>query len=364
MASVTRAAQLPRGTSANDAFRKDVATWSANAVDNAPSLATKRAYDAALTAYRAVCVKMGCYHPVHGDFYPPMPFLLLAFVYHLVGALGLAVTTTKARISAVRGHALMLGLPDCFDADGRMPRVIAVALLGAERERALTALKPLQRVPASAAVMRVLLDRANAVLGPFEAARFRAMITMAYFAALRLGDILAQTVIAFDPLLHLCTTGVTMTKQTLPTREANVINLTIQSSKTDRKRKGRVVMVVDQPGGMSLFDALTVWLHQRETHEQLDWSPAMFVTARGQPMTTRSFRLELAKVTSSIEALPQGVLPHSFRKGAATVLKAHDYSDSVVAAAGRWASNCFLDYISPIVEKQDQMFASLATSAY
>ena len=155
-----------------------------------------------------------------------------------------------------------------------------------------------------------------------------------------------------------------MTKQTLPTREANVINLTIQSSKTDRKRKGRVVMVVDQPGGMSLFDALTVWLHQRETHEQLDWSPAMFVTARGQPMTTRSFRLELAKVTSSIEALPQGVLPHSFRKGAATVLKAHDYSDSVVAAAGRWASNCFLDYISPIVEKQDQMFASLATSAY
>jgi integrase len=190
------------------------------------------------------------------------------------------------------------------------------------------------------------------------------MITMAYFAALRLGDILAQTVIAFDPKLHLCTTGVTVTKQTLPTREANVINLTIQSSKTDRKRKGRVVMVVDQPGGMSLFDALTVWLHQRETHEQLDWSPAMFVTARGQPMTTRSFRLELAKVTSSIEALPQGVLPHSFRKGAATVLKAHDYSDSVVAAAGRWASNCFLDYISPIVEKQDQMFASLATSAY
>jgi site-specific recombinase XerC len=242
--------------------------------------------------------------------------------------------------------------------------VLAVALLGAERERALTAYKSLKRVPASAATVRILLDRAGAILQPFEAARFCAMIIMAYMGVLRMGDILPQTAVSFDPKLHLCTTSVTTTVQFLPSRDATIVHVDIQSSKTDRKRKGRVVDIMDQPGGMSLRDATAAWLAQREAQAQPDWSPAMFVTARGVPVSTRSFRVELAKVTTAIETLPGGILPHSFRKGAATVLKAHDYSDSTVAAAGRWASNCFLDYISPVAEKQDEMFATLATSAY
>ncbi len=357
---------MPQAAHASqERFRTSAAAWAAHAVDMAPAPSTKRAYDAAIIEYRAVGVQMGCIHPVHADFYPPAPFLLLAFVYHLVNVKGLSVATAKSRISAVRGLALMMGLPDCFDASGRMPRSLKMALLGAERERAVDPSKTtLQREPATASTMRILLARAGAILGAFDAARFCAMIIMAYMGAFCMGDMLAQTIKGFDPTLHLCRTDVNNVVQFLPDREATVIRVAIKTSKTDRARKGCVVDLVDQPGDMSMRDALAKWAAQRLAHEQPGWSPVMFVNARGAPMTTRSFRVELAKVTTAIENLPAGIKGHSFRKGAATVLKAQGFSDTTVAAAGRWASNCFLDYISPIAEKQDEMFAALAASAF
>jgi hypothetical protein len=355
---------LPPTLSVNaNAARERLALAAASAVNMAPAKSTKAATMLALANYRKMCREMDCIHRIHGDFYPPNNAMLVAYASQIMCIEKLSAATAKARIGAVRNEARMRGMDDPYEG-GHMSRFVAVVIKGATKELAITTdKKKLLRIPAPASTVRQLLKQADVSLPPFDAARFKAIVTYAYTATMRIADMIPQTQGDYNGRLHLRTNDVSLRSVLLSTGVVPVLVLQIKSSKTDIRYEGAEISIIDQTA-MSVVGYHKEWMAQRGTIAADNASDAYFVKANGKPESTQSFRNMMAKVTAAIEGFPTGVLPHSFRKGSATVLGAHGYSDATIAAAGRWKSSCFRRYISPTVERQNEVFATLATSTF
>ena len=155
----------------------------------------------------------------------------------------------------------------------------------------------------------------------------------------------------------------TQTPETLKGRQATTVDFNIKAKKNDKRRLGSTKSIIDQTGPMSINNAHEEWMMQHNTLASPLLSSAYFVEQNGNPTTTRTFRNELAVVNSVIHGLPKGILPHSFRKGAASTLDAHGFSDAAIAAAGDWKSSCFRKYITPAPERLNEIFSALATSS-
>ena len=336
-----------------------LSAWAASMADAAVGPATTKSRELAVTAFYEVARE---FVPPSGDgWIQPTQSLLIPYVEHLVKTKDLKAQTVRVYMSQLHQHTLFRGQPDYY-INGRMPPYIAAIIDGIEREQALVPGRVLERVPVTTSMTLQIIAQARASLSPFSATRFIMLVIAAFMGAQRLGDMVPQTALAFDPALHLCMPDVAYQGVKLEGKVLTALKFAIKSKKTDRQRKGSEVVVFDQAGEMSIKRAHEAYMMQRSARALPSWPSAYFIEEDGTPTTTRSFRKELAAITSAIDGLPKGILPHSFRKGAATTLSAHGFSDATIAALGSWKSDCFRKYISKVAKQQNEIFKTLATS--
>ena len=343
--------------------REAVEAWAAQMIDSSASTATIKTRNLAVATFNQVACEMLGLSTTKYDWVQPTTPLLMAFVAHLMHDKRLKAQTVRIYISALRQFTLMLNQPD-FYMDGHIPLFINTIINGAERMQALEpGRKKLVRIPVTTEMTLQIIEQAKVTLAPFNAARFIMILKCAYLGVLRIGDMLPQTIHQFEPGLHLCLPDVTISSVKLKGRQATTVDFNIKAKKNDKRRLGSTKSIIDQTGPMSINNAHEEWMMQHNTLASPLLSSAYFVEQNGNPTTTRTFRNELAVVNSVIHGLPKGILPHSFRKGAASTLDAHGFSDAAIAAAGDWKSSCFRKYITPAPERLNEIFSALATSS-
>ena len=90
-------------------------------------------------------------------------------------------------------------------------------------------------------------------------------------------------------------------------------------------------------------DGCTVYIRLRgHSHRPL------FCTFEGSPISTRYFNSELRRCLIFCGLSTSHYKSHSFRIGATCLAAEQGYSDAQIRALGRWHSNAFKVYITPV----------------
>ena len=88
---------------------------------------------------------------------------------------------------------------------------------------------------------------------------------------------------------------------------------------------------------------------------------AFFISPEGVPLTSAKFRDQL-NLLCRAAGLPVGVMPYSFRIGAATTLIDMGASKEQTSLYGRWTSNAVDLYIRQTAESRRKLASFLLTS--
>nr|XP_033814698.1 uncharacterized protein LOC117366849 isoform X1 [Geotrypetes seraphini] len=180
-------------------------------------------------------------------------------------------------------------------------------------------------------LLSVLPDLAHS---PYESALFQAAFSLAFFGALRVGELLVS---ASDRargrglLVHHVLLG------------DSEVRICVASSKTDQAGRGQWLVLHQVVGCVSCPVArLSEYLSVR-----VAVSSEFFVHADGAPLSRFQFLavLRLALVRCGEE--PRSYGTHSFRIGAATCASAAGMSEAGIRRLGRWVSGAFRGYIRP-----------------
>jgi hypothetical protein len=307
--------------------------------------------------YKAMCFETGNSEAVQ-VFVPPTIPLLVLFIAHLMRR-DLQASTVQSHLSGLRSEATKLLCPDIYP-NGRLPPVVAAAINGFVRMRELDpnyeAKAKLARLPVSPAMLLALLRQAQVSLNPFLASRASLIYLLAFFGANRMGELLVATP-PFNPRLHLTERKVTIVLED----NVQFVVTHLSASKTDRSMRGVDVKCVNFTGEYSVMDAYMSYLVCRAKVPGVGPDSAFFISEKGVPLTTAKFRDEL-NLLCKAAGLPVGIMPHSFRSGAATTLVDMGATKEQTSLYGRWTSNAIDAYIKQTAGARLKLASFLLTS--
>jgi hypothetical protein len=298
-----------------------------------------------------MCQETGLSAPLHDGFFPPTTTTLVLFASFLAES-GVQSATIKAHMTAVRRRSRELDLPDPYTQD-KLPAMVAATITGNQREWALThppkALK--QAFPITVAMVHTLAHACDCFESPYDAALVRVLIVLSQASGGRVSDYLPSSSGKYNARIHFSLDGISAVD--------NKLTLLIQSSKTDRLYEGRRLVLIDQPGPLSILSALQTWLQFRRGAVQPDWPTALFIKSDGTPYATQHFRGAIAHLVKYTK-LPVGITGHSFRRGGTSTLANAGFSSAVLQRHGNWKSDVFKRYIDVSDDMANQIAGALA----
>ncbi|KAF8546229.1 hypothetical protein OG21DRAFT_1427676 [Imleria badia] len=295
-----------------------------NVISHAWANSTKETYGSGLLAFHIFCDSKGIPEPQRAPADAP---IIAAFISTLAGSYsGSAIANY---VSGIRAWHTIHGL-DWSINDNK-----ANALLKAASSLAPPRSKRAPREPYTVdtlLVIRCHLDLAS----PLHAAVF-ACLTTAFYTTARTGELTVKTLHAFDPLIHIKPSDVTVQHD----RHNNLVT-NFHLPRTKSAPAGEDISWAKQDGLSDPQAAL-------ENHMTINSPPPngpLFAYRRGQkhvPLTRGKF---LSLLASALKASGRPPLHgHGIRIGSTLEYLLHNLPFNVVKVKGRWGSDAFLAYL-------------------
>ncbi|XP_054841826.1 integrase/recombinase xerD homolog [Eublepharis macularius] len=281
-----------------------------------------------LKSYSAAVQRFGAFTWGAGDgaFQPPSQEEVLRYLAHL-RALGRAPRTMRHDLAAVSFFCKALGFPDpCC---GFIPRR---AIEGWAR---LVPPPPDKRRPISLSILRCILRvLPDLCWSSFEVQLFHTAFSLAFFGALRAGELVAGS--------RADTSGRALSFTDVSWSPRQVL-ISIRRSKTDQRGKGAAVCLrASRRGPVCPVRAVGAYLQVRPPQQ------GPFLIHRDLSPLTRYQFASLLRACLEMAGLPPSQFgTHSFRIGAATEAAGLGLPDRAIMAIGRWRSRAFQSYIRP-----------------
>jgi hypothetical protein len=253
--------------------------------------------------------------------FPVSEEVVCAFAAHRAGRV--AGATVRNDIAGLHAYHTTHGLP--WPISIRLKYIIT----GVERARPDSSRRAL-RLPASLAMLRGIYD-ATDWASDLSVAVF-ACALVAFWGQFRLGELLSDSIHAFDPALH-------------PTRSAwsgtGNPSIRLPWTKTTRNA-GAFVVLPPQPRSRTC--PVTAMATMFRTCRAPANAPLFGHTVDGvfRPLVKRVFLAEVNRIAADLGL--GRITGHCFRIGGTTQLLASGVPPDVVKAAGRWTSDSFLRY--------------------
>jgi hypothetical protein len=275
--------------------------------------------------HRGACARFDRFCDVYlvprNERYPVSEEVLCAFAAHRAGRVaGATVRNDIAGLHAFHtAHSLPWPIPP------RLKHIIT----GVERARPPSSRMDI-RLPVSLPLLRGVYEETDPTVA-LEAA-VRACAFTAFYGQYRLGELLPDSLSAFDPQMH-------------PTRAAwsggRAPSITLPWTKTTRNA-GAVIPLAPQPHSRTCPVAAMKAFLKRHRVSRRAHLFAYRVDGALRPLTKRVFLAEINAIATGLGLCR--VTGHCFRIGGTTQLLVSGVPPDVVRVAGRWASDSFLRY--------------------
>ena len=234
----------------------------------APS--TRRTYESSKKRYLAFCQAMNL-HPC-----PITQGMLCLYVAHLYQD-GLAHTSIKSYLSAVRNMQISKGMPDPFASP--LPQ-LKLVIRGVKVCRGLQGRNiPRQKLPITPSILRQLKSLWKPHATEYKFIMLWAVCCTCFFGFFRSGEITTSTS-HYDPSIHLSIQDIALDSRHHP----SLVQFSLKSSKTDPFRKGVEVVIGHTGDDLCPVTAILAYLAAR------GWSEGpLFRTGDKQPLARRQF---------------------------------------------------------------------------
>ena len=260
---------------------------------------------------------------------------LSAFV-SLLAKDGLAFSTIRCYLAAVRHHQIACGLGD--PGVPTMSRLEYI-LQGVRREKAGQANKPgTQRQPITPSILLKVFSvwsRLEASALP-KAKMLWAAACLAFFGFLRVGEFTSPTVHTFDSNVHLTRQDISVDHPKQP----SVMYVTLKQSKTDQLKNGVTLVLGKTNQLLCPVSSMMSYLVVRGSS-----TGPLFIYPDKSFLTRDRFVDEVRRALHAVGVDPTLFNSHSFRIGAATTAAARGLEDSLIKTLGRWESSAYLRYV-------------------
>ena len=267
------------------------------------------------------------------DPFPVTESLLCYFVASLARQ-GLAPSTIRTYLAAVRHAQIMRGFPEPRQSSS-LPRLRLVQS-GVRRERGQHGPPPTQRLPITPPILRQIRAVLLAAPSHHDKAMLWAAASACFFGFFRAGEITVPSASAFDPSVHLAWGDVAIDAGNPPSK----IRVFLKRSKTDQFGRGVTVFLGATGDELCPVAAIVSFAAVRG-----DAADSFFCFRDGTPLTKSRFVACIRDAMAQAGISTENYSGHSFRIGAATTAAQAGLQDSTIQSLGRWSSTAFLRYI-------------------
>ena len=255
---------------------------------------------------------------------------ILCFFVSYLGKNGLAYSTIKGYLAAVRNLQIGYGWP--CPAATPMPKLEQV-LRGIKISQARAGRLPRRKLPITPAILRQVKQAWSGINTDFHQTLLWAAATTCFFGFLRCGEITLKPTETFDPASHLSFQDIAADSYSAP----SFIQLTLKASKTDPFRQGINIVFGATGDELCPVKALFDYLRLRGSKDG-----PLFQLEDGSTLSRSAFiagfRKALIKSGFSQKEI-LGYSGHSFRAGAASTAAAIGLEDSLINPLNAWAVN-------------------------
>ena len=265
---------------------------------------------------------------------------VLIYVAWLLYEKKLKATTVEVYLSALRqvhlskGHVVKELRPD----------IVKTVLGGQKNIDSLRKEESSNRLPVTLNMMKLIKIELNKIDGQKG---FRqlvwAVVTLCFFGAFRIHELLAKQVTNFDPINTLLSEDFRIRTVRVGNEKVKMITVKVKSPKESRCVNNKLIDVYENNGPLCPVRACEKWLKYAPPMKK---GLPMFRMADGTPLTGRKLNSVLRKIFKPHIPAGKGyVSSHSFRAGIASLMGSMGYGDEDIMAVGRWSSQCFERYI-------------------
>ena len=258
--------------------------------------------------------------------------VLCYYVAHL-GDRGLAPSTVKTYLAAIRDLQVQYGFPSPFDT--KMPRLDR-AIRGLKIVRGKEGRAPRRKLPITPKILRQIRGAWSRLHANYDQSLLWTVAVVCFFGFMRAGELLVGKIGEFDPSQHLTLGDLATDSIEAPT----FIQITLKVSKTDPFRRGVDVVMGTTSDELCPVRATFNYLQKRGNKKG-----PLFVKQDGSPLTKPYFVKKIREVLGTLGYQDQLYSGHSFRAGAATTAAALKMEDSIIKTLGRWESAAYLLYV-------------------
>ncbi|KAM3911197.1 uncharacterized protein RB166_019888 [Leptodactylus fuscus] len=177
---------------------------------------------------------------------------------------------------------------------------------------------------------RIVSSLASVCSSSYEVSLFSAGFSLAFFGALRIGELVPPSKFKHGGLLL---EDVILSN--------GIVRIRIRRSKTDQQGKGSWILLRPVSGAVCVVRLVGLFLQVRSP------GAPFLVHESGDPLTVFQFRSIFRRVLSSLGLDPSEYGTHSFRIGAATEASRAGLPVESVQRIGRWRSSCYASYVRP-----------------
>jgi hypothetical protein len=183
--------------------------------------------------------------------------------------------------------------------------------------------------------------------------------TVCWAGALRIHEILARNAYSFDPLTTMMATDITLCLTKVGGTTVETLKIQLRHPKEERLSSGVVIDVFTTNDFMCPVKAFKDWMKDKVV--KLSTQKPMFRLAEGQNYTGALFNKDLRSLLENeVDYEKSPITAHSFRRGLATFMAKHGYTDEEIMKIGRWHSDAFKVYIDTPREVRAKLAEELA----
>ena len=164
---------------------------------------------------------------------------------------------------------------------------------------------------------------------------------LGWFGALRCGKFTCQGI--FDPEFHLCVEDIQIgvTSHNM----SHHMSLKLKCSKTDPFRQGCTIDYYETDEDLCPVTSMHKYMAMRQ-HTMVSKKEPLFLLPSRLALTRHMFIGMLRHMLTRLGHNSSHYSGHSLRKGLATTASSAGLEDHVIAALGRWTSDCYRIYIA------------------
>ena len=250
--------------------------------------------------------------------WPPPVDHIINFVAHL-SETGLAFSTAKCYLSGLSFAINLHGWQNPVDSF-----IIKKLMAGYKKSNVVQDMRKPITLPLLEKIVNVL---PHLCFSNFESALFQSAFTLAFFALLRVSEVVALG------LEHI-------------TVSSDVITIFIKASKTDQTGSGAIVQVQKSIDNIVLFQSIQNFSALSSHIRRASYLAHL----NSKPLTQYQFSSMLNKALQFLNIPSSNFKTHSFRIGGATHLYMRGSSEEVIKQMGRWQSAAYKSYIRPLAQ--------------